>query len=166
MAQGGDFTDHNGRGGASIYGDKFDDENFINKHTGRGILSMANSGKNTNGSQFFLCFKDTPHLNKKHVVFGKVVSGMGILNIMEHSAVGANDKPRKPIVIKDCGQVEEEPVAATIASESAPEENKTAAKVSSDSTAKAEPSSVPKSKNSNILIEEVSSNETLDKNWW
>ena len=129
MAQGGDFTDHNGRGGASIYGDKFEDENFINKHTGRGILSMANAGKNTNGSQFFLCFKDTPHLNNKHVVFGKVVSGMGILNIMEHSAVGANDKPRKPIVIKDCGQVEDEPDTATTASESASEEQKPAAKV-------------------------------------
>ena len=83
MAQGGDYTDGTGYGGESIYGKTFADENFIHKHRGRGILSMANSGKNTNGSQFFLTFTDTPHLDGKHVVFGKVISGFEVLDYIE-----------------------------------------------------------------------------------
>ena len=105
MAQGGDFTVGNGTGGESIYGPNFADENFTNLHTGRGILSMANAGPGTNGSQFFLCFVDTPHLNGAHVVFGKVSDGLGVLDAIEQNPVDRNDKPKKDVIIADCGQL-------------------------------------------------------------
>eukprot|EP00005_Dracoamoeba_jomungandri_P005070 CAMPEP_0174258592 /NCGR_PEP_ID=MMETSP0439-20130205/7564_1 /TAXON_ID=0 /ORGANISM="Stereomyxa ramosa, Strain Chinc5" /LENGTH=169 /DNA_ID=CAMNT_0015342163 /DNA_START=43 /DNA_END=552 /DNA_ORIENTATION=+ len=104
MCQGGDFTRGDGRGGESIYGDKFADENFQRNHAGKGTLSMANAGPNTNGSQFFLCTAETSWLDGKHVVFGHVSSGMEVLDKME--AVGSrNGATSKKVVISDCGQL-------------------------------------------------------------
>ncbi|XP_057585457.1 peptidyl-prolyl cis-trans isomerase A-like [Hippopotamus amphibius kiboko] len=101
MCQGGDFTHHIGTGSKFIYGEKFDDENFLLKHTGPDILSMASAGSNTNGSQFFIC---TEWLDGKHVVFGKVKEGTNIVEAMEHFE-SRNGKTSKKIIIADCGQI-------------------------------------------------------------
>ncbi|KAK9286594.1 hypothetical protein L1049_014994 [Liquidambar formosana] len=107
MIQGGDISAGDGTGGESIYGLKFEDENFELKHERKGMLSMANSGPNTNGSQFFISTTRTAHLDKKHVVFGKVIKGMGVVRSIEHVTTGDDDYPTRDVIMSDCGEIPE-----------------------------------------------------------
>jgi peptidyl-prolyl isomerase D len=106
MIQGGDFTNFNGTGGESIYGEKFDDENFELKHEKPFLLSMANSGPGTNGSQFFVTTVPTPHLDGKHVVFGEVINGKNIVRKIENLPTQSDKPTGGDVVVEDCGQLE------------------------------------------------------------
>lgn len=106
MLQGGDFTRHNGTGGESIYGSRFADENFKLKHTVPGLLSMANAGKNTNGSQFFITTVPCPWLDGAHVVFGEVTEGMNVVKEIEQHG-SASGRTSEIITITDCGELKE-----------------------------------------------------------
>jgi len=109
MCQGGDFTNGNGTGGESIYGEKFADENFAVRHDSAGLLSMANAGENTNGSQFFITTKPTPHLDGRHVVFGRVMEGMDVVKKMEaQGSNSAQGTPKAKVTIADCGELKKD----------------------------------------------------------
>ena len=105
MIQGGDFVHNNGTGSCSIYGNSFDDENFIMKHDSPGILSMANSGQNTNGCQFFITCAKADFLDRKHVVFGRIIDGLLVMRKIENAPTGSNNRPKMPVTISQCGQM-------------------------------------------------------------
>ncbi|KAG1469843.1 hypothetical protein G6F56_003025 [Rhizopus delemar] len=105
MVQGGDFIKGDGTGAMSIYGDRFHDENFVEKHTGAGLLSMANSGPNSNGCQFFITCDACDFLDGKHVVFGRLIDGLLTLRKIENVSTGPNNRPKLSVKITECGQM-------------------------------------------------------------
>ena len=114
MAQGGDFVKGDGTGSVSLYGTSFDDENFVLRHDRPGTLSMANSGPHTNGCQFFVTFRPTPHLDGKHVVFGYVVDSEEVLRALEHVRTNRGDRPLEDVTVVDCGIINQETAKETV----------------------------------------------------
>jgi len=153
MMQGGDFTRFNGTGGESIYGAKFPDENFKLRHNVKGLLSMANSGKNTNGSQFFLTFAPCSWLDNKHVVFGRVESGYDICERIERLPTLPEDRPMKRVVISNCGEVKplapKQEIPKTVVPSAVPE----AKQASTEETKQPPATSFPVS--TDIKVEEI-----------
>jgi len=145
MAQGGDYEKGDGTGGESIYGKSFGDENFVHKHIGPGMLSMANCGKNTNGSQFFITFKTASHLNGKHVVFGRLCTGLEVLKRIETVATGREDRPNQEVRIYNCGQVGKAPIGLEAVQETsqASEINEEELKIEDDAEDDQEPQKPP-----------------------
>lgn len=105
MVQGGDFLRGDGTGTVSIYGDRFPDEGFFMNHAGPGLVSMANAGANTNGSQFFITCAPCDFLDGKHVVFGRVIEGMAVVRRIEDTPTGQQNRPKLPVLISECGQM-------------------------------------------------------------
>ncbi|PBK66268.1 hypothetical protein ARMSODRAFT_916479 [Armillaria solidipes] len=133
MCQGGDFTAHNGTGGLSIYGSKFPDEAFPVNHSKPFLLSMANSGPDTNGSQFFITVAPTAHLDGKHVVFGEVKRGKGIVRTIENSRTGAQDKPVNEVLVVNAGEITESELAEEVVEvEDYPEDDERAEQIQTD----------------------------------
>ncbi len=124
MCQGGDFTLGDGRGGESIYGEKFEDEDLSGKHDRPFLLSMANAGPGTNGSQFFITTVPTPHLDGKHVVFGRLLKGKGTVRRMENTPTADQDKPVHPVTIVDCGEASLEELEKSAAAAAEGEEDR------------------------------------------
>mmetsp|Transcript_19992 Transcript_19992/g.51068 ORF Transcript_19992/g.51068 Transcript_19992/m.51068 type:complete len:243 (-) Transcript_19992:111-839(-) len=148
MSQGGDFELGDGRGGESIYGGKFNDEagGLALRHAKRGLLSMANSGKDTNGSQFFILFKAAHHLNGKHCVFGEIVEGFETLDALEGVKTTSDDRPIAPVTIARCGQLERRVIGMRKVKRKKPEGEKSASSSDSDDSSSSSSSEKKKKK--------------------